>query len=76
MKKTFSEIENEAIARVWLSNGFGPVLSPISPTRTPTRPRIPLTSPNFEYTPARATNVAETWRKHGWKAPLKPHKAP
>lgn len=24
------------------------------PTRAPVRPRIPLTSPEFEYTPARA----------------------
>ena len=51
-----------------------PLITPIPPTRTPTRPRVPVTSPEFDYTPARATNVAETWRKHGWKAPLR--KAP
>ena len=51
-----------------------PLITPIYPTRTPTRPRVPVTSPEFDYTPARATNVAETWRKHGWKAPLR--KAP
>lgn len=60
----------------WDARRFTPTLEPISPTRAPTRPRIPVTSPEFDYTPARATNVAETWRKHGWKAPLKPHKAP
>ena len=73
MKKSFTDIEREAIARVWLSQGFNPNIEKIPPTRTPTRPRVPVTSPEFDYTPARATNVAETWRKHGWKAPLKPH---
>jgi hypothetical protein len=72
MKKSFTDIEREAIARVWLSQGFNPHIEKIPPTRAPVRPRIPITSPNFDYTPARATNVAETWRKHGWKAPLKP----
>jgi hypothetical protein len=48
-----------------------PLLTPIVPTKSPTRPLVPLTSPHFDYTPARATNVAETWRKHGWKAPLR-----
>ena len=26
-----------------------------------------LMNPNFEYTPAAATNVQNTWRKYGWK---------
>jgi len=64
----YNDIEAHAICKVWLT----PTLEPIPPTRSPTRPLVPLTSPNFDYTPARATNVAETWRKHGWKAPLKP----
>lgn len=60
----------------WDAREFTPKLCPIPPTRSPVRSRLPITSPEFDYTPARATNVAETWRKHGWKAPLKPHKAP
>ena len=50
-----------------------PKMMMMATSRTPTRPSIPITSPNFDYVPARATNVAETWRKHGWIAPLKPN---
>jgi len=46
-----------------------PKLTPICPTRSPTRPRVPLTSPDFEYVPSRATNVAATWRRFGWNPP-------
>jgi hypothetical protein len=48
-----------------------PVLAQISPTRTPVRPRLSVTNPAFEYTPAARTNVQATWRRFGWKAPLK-----
>jgi len=69
--KTTIDAEREAICKAWLDHGFR--LDPIPPTRAPTRPSKTLMQ-GFEYTPARATNVAETWRKHGWKAPLR--KAP
>ena len=61
----FLDIESHAICKVWLT----PTLEPISPTRAPVRPRIPLTSPDFDYTPSRATNVAATWRRFGWIPP-------
>jgi hypothetical protein len=64
--------QNSLHPAYWDAREFTPKLCPIPPTRTPTRPRLPITNPDFDYTPARATNVAETWRKHGWKAPLKP----
>jgi hypothetical protein len=64
---TTLDVEAHAICKAWLT----PTLETISPTRSPTRPSIPITRPDFDYTPARATNVVETWRKHGWKAPLK-----
>ena len=69
-------IKPEALKRLYEQKGFSPSLTPIPPMKTLVMPSKRITSPDFEYTPARATNVAETWRKHGWKAPLKPHKAP
>lgn len=48
-----------------------PLMTPIPHTRTPTRSELPLTHPDFRYTPASRTNVQATWRKFGWKAPLK-----
>jgi len=61
----YNDIEAHAICKAWLT----PTLEPIPPTRSPTRPRVPLTSPDFEYVPSRATNVAATWRRFGWNPP-------
>ena len=55
------------VAREWETAGFQ--LTPISPTRAPVRPRLPITHPDFDYTPSRATNVAATWRRFGWIPP-------
>ena len=46
-----------------------PLMTPISPTRSPVRPSLPVTHPDFDYVPSRATNVQTTWRKFGWKPP-------
>lgn len=33
------------------------------------RPTIPVWDARFKYVPARLTDVAATWARHGWVAP-------
>jgi hypothetical protein len=32
-------------------------------------PQVPLTDPRFQYVPAAATDVQQTWRRFGWTPP-------
>lgn len=38
-----------------------------------TRPSVPVTSPEFHYTPAAATDVTRTWARFGWIPPTGHH---
>lgn len=63
-----ADIEREAIVRVWLNHGLNPTLTPIPPIKTPVKPSKGLLE-GMDYTPARHTNVRETWRRFGYKPP-------
>ena len=49
-----------------------PLLTPLPVTKSPVLPSVRLTNPDFEYVPARATNVATTWKRFGWTPPRLP----
>lgn len=61
--KTYADIERQAIVKAWIDKGFE--LTPLPPTRTPTRPHKTLMQ-GFEYVPAAKTDVRQTWAKAGW----------
>ena len=48
--------------------GLAPTLTPIPAIKSPIKPFIGLLE-GMDYTPAKYTNVTETWRKHGFKPP-------
>ena len=52
----------------WEGSGFAPTLTPIPTIKTPIKPSKGLLE-GMDYTPARYTNVTETWRKFGFKPP-------
>jgi hypothetical protein len=37
-------------------------------------PPVPITDPRFQYVPAAATDVQQTWRRFGWAPPSKERK--
>jgi hypothetical protein len=45
-----------------------PKLTPLAPTKCPTRPSR-LLHQGFDYVPAARTDVTQTWRRFGWIPP-------
>jgi hypothetical protein len=45
-----------------------PKLTPLAPTKCPTRPSR-LLHQGFDYVPASRTDVTQTWRRFGWIPP-------
>jgi len=43
-----------------------PLLTPLPVTKSSVMPSKRVTNPDFEYVPARATNVTTTWKRFGW----------
>ena len=48
--------------------GLAPTLTPIPAIKSPVKPVIGLLE-GMDYTPAKYTNVTETWRRFGFKPP-------
>lgn len=38
-------------------------------TQTTSNPFVSILNPQFQYTPSVATNIVDTYRKHGWTPP-------
>jgi hypothetical protein len=49
-----------------------PKLTPLAPTRSPTRPTR-LLAQGFDYVPASRTDITQTWRRFGWTPTVKPN---
>lgn len=47
-----------------------PLLTPIVPTKSPTRPTR-LLAQGFDYVPASRTDITQTWRRFGWTPTVK-----